>query len=42
MTVFVLPMISGGFAIIIAAVIASVIGALIFPVNEEDRGAVTS
>ena len=30
-----LPMISGGFTIIIAAVIASVVGALFFPVEEK-------
>ena len=35
---YLLPMISGGFAIIIAAVISSVIGALIFPVSEQERG----
>ena len=33
-----LPMISGGFAIIIAAVLASVAGALLFPVSERERG----
>ena len=33
-----LPMISGGFAIIIAAVIASVTGALFFPVTDENKG----
>lgn len=33
-----LPMISGGFAIIIAGVIASVAGALIFPVSGQERG----
>ena len=33
-----LPMISGGFAIIIAAVIASVAGALFFPVSDEKKG----
>ncbi len=35
---YLLPMISGGFAIIIAAVISSVIGALIFPASEQERG----
>lgn len=35
---FLLPMISGGFAVIISALIASVIGALIFPVSACDRG----
>lgn len=35
---YLLPMISGGFAIIIAAVISSVIGALVFPVSEQERG----
>lgn len=35
---YLLPMISGGFAIIIAAVISSVIGALFFPVSEQERG----
>ena len=35
---FLLPMISGGFAVIISALIASVIGALIFPVSASDRG----
>lgn len=33
-----LPMISGGFAVIIAALAASVIGALFFPVSVEERG----
>ncbi len=33
---FALPMISGGFAIIICAVIAACVGALIFPVREEE------
>ena len=33
-----LPMISGGFAIIIAALLASVAGALLFPVSEQERG----
>ena len=35
---FVFPMISSGFAIIIAALIASVVGALFFPVSQEERG----
>ena len=35
---YLLPMISSGFAIIIAAVISSVIGTLFFPVSEQDRG----
>lgn len=35
---YLLPMISGGFAIIIAAVISSVIGSLFFPVSEQERG----
>lgn len=39
---YLLPMISGGFTVIIAALIASVIGALLFPVDlpeeEEERG----
>lgn len=35
---FLLPMISGGFAVIIASVIASVIGAAFFPVSESERG----
>ena len=34
---FALPMISGGFAIIICAVIAACVGALIFPVGEEGK-----
>ena len=35
---YLLPMITGGFAIIIAGVIASVAGALLFPVAVEERG----
>ena len=35
---YLLPMISGGFAIIICALLASVIGALMFPVSERERG----
>ena len=35
---YLLPMISAGFAIIIAALIASVIGALFFPVSVQERG----
>ena len=35
---FLLPMISGGFAVIISALIASVIGALFFPVEDKERG----
>lgn len=33
---YLLPMISGGFAVIICAVTAAVLGALIFPVKEEE------
>lgn len=35
---FLLPMISSGFSVIISAVIASVIGALFFPVEQQERG----
>ena len=35
---FLLPMVSSGFAVIIAALVASVIGALFFPVSEQERG----
>lgn len=35
---FCLPMISSGFAVIICAVLASVTGALIFPVSDRERG----
>ncbi len=37
-----LPMISGGFAVIIAALVSSVIGALFFPVSAEERGEAAS
>ena len=35
---FLLPMISSGFSVIISAVIASVIGALFFPAEQQERG----
>ena len=39
---YLLPMISGGFAVIIAALTASVIGALFFPTAQEERGEAAS
>ena len=39
---YLLPMISGGFAIIISALIASVIGALFFPTTPQERGEAVS
>lgn len=35
---FLLPMISIGFSVIICAIIASVLGALLFPISEQQRG----
>ena len=35
---FCLPMISGGFSVIICALVASVVGALFFPVSDQQRG----
>lgn len=39
---YLLPMISSGFSVIISALIASVIGAICFPVSQEERGEVRS
>ena len=34
---YLLPQVTGGFAIIFSAIIAAVIGALVFPVAEEEK-----